>query len=114
MNPLHIARVLRDDYLTLLRTTFRPRQEALRDAFDREIERDGFLTREPFISLAQPYQVGGAQTWMHEEAQRRFGSIARTPYLHQAQATERIRQGQPVVVATGTGSGTDQSWWRRC
>lgn len=110
MNPLHIARVLRDDYLTLLRTTFRPRQESLRDAFDREIERDGFLTREPFISLAQPYQRGEAQTWMCDEAQRRFGAIARTPYLHQAMAAERISRGEPAVVATGTGSGKTEAF----
>jgi len=110
MNPLHIARVLRDDYLTLLRTTFRPRQQALREAFDREIEQDGFLTREPFISLAQPYQRGGAQTWMCDEAQRRFGVIAQTPYLHQALAAERIARGEATVMATGTGSGKTEAF----
>ena len=40
MNPLRIARSLRDDYLTLLRTTFSPRQQALRDDFNRQIERE--------------------------------------------------------------------------
>lgn len=47
MNPLLIARNLRQEYLRLLKTTFRPRQQELRESFDAEIERDGFSTREP-------------------------------------------------------------------
>src|SRR5262245_58264647 len=56
MNPLWIARNLREQYLTLLTTAFAPRQEGLARSFRAEIEKDGFLTREPFIALAQPYQ----------------------------------------------------------
>ena len=43
MNPLLIARNLRDEYLRLLKTHFNPRQPELRAAFNREIETDGFL-----------------------------------------------------------------------
>lgn len=110
MNPLRIARALRDDYLTLLRTTFRPRQEALREGFYREIERDGFLTRETFVSLAQPYQHGGTMDWLLTETRQRFGVIADRPFLHQAQAARRIMDGQPAVVATGTGSGKTEAF----
>jgi len=65
MNPLRIARQLREDYLTLLRTTFSPRQDRLREEFNRQIEREGFLTREPFISLSQPYQRAAALVSAH-------------------------------------------------
>lgn len=54
MNPLLIARNLRTEYLKLLKTAFAPRQTELAEAFRTEIEKDGFLTREPFIALAQP------------------------------------------------------------
>jgi ATP-dependent helicase YprA (DUF1998 family) len=110
MNPLRIARVVRDDYLTLLRTTFSPRQERLRNAFNTEIERDGFLTREPFISLAQPYRTSGALTDLAAEVRRRFGAIAEAPFEHQAQAARRIAAGQPTIVATGTGSGKTEAF----
>ena len=51
MNPLLIARNLRAEYLKLLKTAFAPRQPELAEAFRTEIEKDGFLTREPFIAL---------------------------------------------------------------
>jgi len=110
MNPLHIARNLRDDYLLLLRTTFAPRQQELRDAFLHEIERDGFLTREPFISLAQPYQHAGPLTMLTGETRRRFEGIADRPFAHQAAACARIVDGKPTVVATGTGSGKTEAF----
>jgi len=62
VNPLAVAGALRDDYLKLLRTTYAPRQSVLRDAFNRELEREGFLTREPFVALAQPYRYGAPIT----------------------------------------------------
>jgi len=110
MNPLHIARNLRDDYLLLLRTTFTPRQRELGEAFLREVERDGFLTREPFVSLAQPYKYAAPLTVLTEETQRRFGDIAERPYAHQAAACQRILDGRPTVVATGTGSGKTEAF----
>jgi ATP-dependent helicase YprA (DUF1998 family)/very-short-patch-repair endonuclease len=110
MNPLRIARALRDDYLTLLRTTFRPRQDALREIFDREIERENFLTREPFVSLAQPYRRGSPVDWLCAEATQRFGVIAQQPFLHQTQAARRISDGLPTVIATGTGSGKTEAF----
>lgn len=59
MNPLLIARNLRDEYLRLLKTTFRPRQQEVRSRFDTEIEWDGFLPRCPFIALGQLFKSGG-------------------------------------------------------
>jgi len=110
MNPLHIARNLRDDYLLLLKTTFNPRQAELQKAFLGEIERDGFLTREPFVSLAQPYRRAGPLTMLTDETRRRFGEIAESPYAHQAAACQQIVQGKPTVVATGTGSGKTEAF----
>ena len=110
MNPLRIADQLRSDYLELLTTTFSPRQERLRRDFRAAIEREGFLTRESFVSLAQPYKTASALTELHQETRRRFGPIAETPYVHQASASRRILNGDPVVVATGTGSGKTEAF----
>jgi hypothetical protein len=42
--------------LQLLTTIFAPRQERLKQDFRIAVERDGFLTREPFVSMAPPYK----------------------------------------------------------
>lgn len=110
MNPLLIARNLRDEYLRLLKTTFRPRQQELRDSFDAEIERDGFLTREPFIALAQPFKSASALTELLPETRQRFAPMTETPYQHQAEACRRILERKPTVVATGTGSGKTEAF----
>ena len=68
MNPLLIARKLRTEYLKLLKTAFAPRQTELAEAFRTEIEKDGFLTREPFIALAQPFENGSPLDVLSPEA----------------------------------------------
>jgi ATP-dependent helicase YprA (DUF1998 family) len=110
MNPLLIARNPREQYLTLLTTAFAPRQEDLAEAFRTEIEKDGFLTREPFIALAQPYQHAAPIDDLSAEARARFGMIAERPYRHQADACCRILAGEPTVIATGTGSGKTEAF----
>ena len=110
MNPLLIARNLRTEYLKLLTTAFAPRQEDLAKAFQAEIEKDGFLTRDPFIALAQPYQYAPPIDDLSAETRARFGVIADRPYRHQAEACCRILEGKPTVVATGTGSGKTEAF----
>jgi len=110
MNPLLIARNLREEYLRLLKTHFNPRQQELKAAFNREIEKDGFLTREPFIALSQPYEIAPPIAELHPQARQRFAPISETPYQHQAEACRRILAGKPTVVATGTGSGKTEAF----
>jgi superfamily II DNA/RNA helicase/very-short-patch-repair endonuclease len=110
LNPLHIAEQLRADYLELLTTTFAPRQPALRRDFRSAVEREGFLTREAFVSLALPYESGPALTDLLPETRERFGEIAEMPYAHQGLAARRILAGEPTVIATGTGSGKTEAF----
>ncbi|MEK6797767.1 MAG: DEAD/DEAH box helicase [Planctomycetota bacterium] len=110
MNPLLIARNLRDEYLRLLKTHFNPRQQELKAAFNREIETDGFLTREPFVALSQPYAIAPPINELHPLARERFAPICETPYQHQADACKRILAGKATVVATGTGSGKTEAF----
>ncbi len=110
MNPLQIAKSLREDYLKLLTTTFDPRQKPLKEAFQAEINTEGFLTREPYIALSQPYMHDSPIDDLLPETRNRFGAIAEKPYKHQADAIRRIMRGEPTVVATGTGSGKTEAF----
>src|SRR5689334_18013311 len=100
MNPLRIAEQLRADYLQLLTTTFSPRQEKLKHDFRAAVEQEGFLTREPFVSLALPYAKAPALSELLPLTRERFGAIAETPYAHQGEAVRRIINGFPTVIAT--------------
>ncbi len=110
MNPLQIAKSLREDYLKLLTTTFDPRQKPLKEAFNKEINTEGFLTREPYIAISQPYMHESALIELLPETRKRFGAVAEKPYKHQADATRRIMDGKPSVIATGTGSGKTEAF----
>jgi hypothetical protein len=110
MNPLLIARNLRTEYLKLLKTAFAPRQPELAEAFRTEIEKDGFLTREPFVALAQPFENAPPLDVLSADARARFGSIAQQPFRHQSDACRRILEGKPTVIATGTGSGKTEAF----
>ena len=101
MNPLLIARNLRDEYLRLLRTHFNPRQPELRAAFNREIETDGFLTREPFVALSQPYEIAPPITELHSLARERFAPICETPYQ---------QSGRRLQADSGRAT---RPWWPR-
>ncbi len=83
--------------------------DALRANFNEKISQDGFLTREPYVSLSQPYRFAPAMDGSLEETRRRFGAVAERPFLHQAQAPQRIAAGRPVIIATGTGSGKTEA-----
>jgi ATP-dependent helicase YprA (DUF1998 family) len=100
MNPLLIARNLRTEYLKLLKTAFALRQPELAEAFRSEIEKDGFLTRESFIALAQPFENAPPLDVRSAEARARFGSIAEQPYRHQSDACRRILEGGHLSVIT--------------
>ena len=94
MNPLPIARNLREQYLTLLTTAFAPRQEDLAEAFRAEIDKDGFLTREPFIALAQLLQPSPI-------ARRFLEEIAMSP---------KLCRGRILAADDGTGQATQASY----
>jgi hypothetical protein len=79
MNPLRIAEQLRADYLQLLTTTFAPRREKLKHDFRAAVEQEGFLTREPFVSLALPYEKAPAVSELLPLTRERFGAKSQYP-----------------------------------
>lgn len=115
MNPFVISRQIESRYKAYLRSQFRAADANLRLVFDRALEDERLLVREPFVSLAAPFaagasleELGVAPAVAERFSQRAFGGYP--PYRHQSEAYRRIRHGTSTVVATGTGSGKTEAF----
>ncbi|GBC98734.1 DEAD-box ATP-dependent RNA helicase CshA [bacterium HR17] len=109
-SPFQVAKKLADEYRHLLRTVFRPARQELRDAFDAALNEEGFLVRDIYLQVLPAYERTEPIEGLSQEVRQWFGQIAERPYRHQAEAASRILQGQPVILATGTGSGKTEAF----
>ena len=117
MNPFAVSRAIEERYKAYLRSNFRASDPQLAREFAETLEVENLLIREPFVSLAAPFEAGEAldrlgltpeiALRMRETAFRREPHL---PYLHQSLAQRRIAKGLPTVVATGTGSGKTEAF----
>jgi Lhr-like helicase len=117
VNPFAIARQIEEDYKAFLRSNFRASDPHLREAFSHALDERNFLIREPYVSLAAPFQLGQplADLGLAPAVEQRFMEAVFTrephlPYKHQTDATARIRDGLHTIVATGTGSGKTEAF----
>ncbi|MGH7728732.1 MAG: DEAD/DEAH box helicase [Vulcanimicrobiaceae bacterium] len=115
MNPFVISRRIESRYKAYLRSQFRAADPTLRLAFDRALEDERLLVREPFVSLAAPFAPGAPldELGVSPVVAERFSACAfggYPPYRHQSEAYRRIRHGISTIVATGTGSGKTEAF----
>lgn len=108
--PLRVADNLEDDYHLLLRTTFRPAREELREKFNGSLDEEGFLVRDIFLQVLPVYERSKPIAELSNTTRGLFGIIADQPYRHQVEAVRRLLQGKSVIVATGTGSGKTEAF----
>jgi superfamily II DNA/RNA helicase/very-short-patch-repair endonuclease len=117
MNPFAVSRAIEHRYKAYLRSNFRASDPRLARQFAEALDVENLLIREPFVSLAAPFETGEPlhelgltpeiASRMREEA---FKREPHRPYLHQSRAFRRIAEGLPTVVATGTGSGKTEAF----
>lgn len=108
--PVKVALELAEEYRRLLQTVFRPARQELQEAFKASLHEAGFLVQDIYLQVLPAYEREGPIKELSPEARRLFGDIAERPYRHQAAATRRILQDQPVILATGTGSGKTEAF----
>ncbi len=112
--PLHPVRALDhviEEYRDYLLTEFRAKDPALKQALEAEIDRPGFLAREPFFQAHRPFKEG--VRWRELPLDGRLARVmeertgTERAYLHQSDAIARLLGPDisPVVITTGTGSG---------
>lgn len=117
MNPFAVSREVESDYKAFLRSNFRASDSKLRLAFAEALDEPNFLIREPYVSLAAPFELGPSlgQLGLAPEIERRLLDVVftrepRRPYRHQTDGATRIREGLHTIVATGTGSGKTEAF----
>lgn len=108
MNPFAVSRTIEAQYKAYLRSNFRAADPQLAARFAELLETENLLVREPYLSLAAPFEPGEslAALGMVPEIAGRM----REPYAHQSTAFRRIARGEPTIVATGTGSGKTEAF----
>jgi DEAD/DEAH box helicase domain-containing protein len=120
-NPFRVFDEVRRAFLRYLDSPFRLRYDALLEERKELLDRDRQLYREPLIEPTAPYQLSGrtvldacAQLGLSRDVADFVSSglfpATRQFYEHQLQAWELSRQGQAVVVTSGTGSGKTEAY----
>jgi len=117
INPLKLTDQVQQSYLRYLMTTFEIGDENLKQAFQKELNRDSGYIKGPYLEATPPFRLG--RTLRELVLASEFSSawldvpsipIDRALYLHQDRAIQKIRLGRNVIVSTGTGSGKTESF----
>ncbi|MBI3748065.1 MAG: DEAD/DEAH box helicase [Chloroflexi bacterium] len=118
MNPLRVSEQLRASHQSYLRTTFAPRREDWRLAFEAALESDLPLTKGPYLQATPAYELGASlgELIVAGDLCQEFSAMPagafpldRRLYSHQVDAIKAVRAGRNVMVATGTGSGKTEA-----
>jgi superfamily II DNA/RNA helicase len=119
--PIHPIKALEDvlaEYEDYIRTEFRAKDPALREALEHELSAPLFLAQEPFYQAHRPFKSG--KRWRDLPLDAKLAGVlenrsrSEAAYLHQSQAIETLLapdpHPHPVVVSTGTGSGKTEAF----
>lgn len=125
-DPVAIFDSLRSAYFRYLDSPFRLRYSALMKERRLLLDRDGQLYREPLYEPMAPYRSSGLDAVAAASALGAHPSVGeflsqkllepdprgrpRQLYAHQMEAWRRSREGQSVVVTSGTGSGKTECY----
>jgi len=116
LHPIKALEHVIDEYSDYLRTEFRAKDPALREALERELNAPGFLAQEPFYQAHRPFRTG--KNWRGLNIDTRLAKVmenrskSEAAYLHQSNAIDELLSAEPnpVVITTGTGSGKTEGF----
>lgn len=118
-NPIEASKNLKSGFIDYITTTFHITDPVYKAALITELNKDGFLTKGPYLDMNGSYKAGRSlrelmdrglvsrrfETLEPVEERERELKIERPLYLHQEKALLKADAGNNVIVTTGTGSG---------
>lgn len=116
MNPTELATTIESRYRRYLRTTFYFRDSNFRKSFEDALEREGNLSKGPYLEATPVFKKGKTSSNLFKELLGTFPDVGflkateKELYIHQEEAIRKVLQGRNVVVATGTGSGKTEAF----
>jgi ATP-dependent helicase YprA (DUF1998 family) len=116
MNPTELATTIEVRYRRYLRTTFYFRDPIFRKSFENALEREGNLSKCPYLEATPVFKKGKNSPELFKELlgflpdEGFLKATNRELYIHQEEAIRKVLQGRNVVVATGTGSGKTEAF----
>lgn len=115
--PSESSKNIADFYRRYLLTTFSTNNEQYNKQLKEALSRDKAIADGPYISMSDPFEKGETLEMLAARGvvSNRIVSFkqfhpSRSLYLHQQSAIEKVRDGQNLIVTTGTGSGKTESF----
>ncbi len=116
MNPLQLSENIEKQYRRYLRTMFYFRDPILRKSFEEALEKEGNLSKGPYVEATPVFRKGKTSRKLFEELLHYkpddgfLKATDRILYEHQEEAIRRVFNERNIVVATGTGSGKTEAF----
>lgn len=119
IDPISVSENIRNGYIDYITTSFHFADTEYGKLFDEQLRKNDHVSKGPFLEMSGSYESGHSLKELVScgKASTLFGSLEHCPekekelkidrplYLHQEAALEKIRDGQNIIVTTGTGSG---------
>ncbi len=118
-DPIRSSDEIKRSFIDYITTSFRISDEEYAGMLRQELEKEGYISKGPYIDISGSYKTGAslsdmmktgdASNLFHElepiaEKDREL-KLDRPLYLHQEAALKKANAGRNLVVTTGTGSG---------
>jgi len=120
LHPLKATRLIRENYIRYLRTSYPIQDESIRNDFWQALNQPDFLVKGPLLEATAEFKLGRSiqQFVIKGILDEKFEQLCsealpfnRPLYLHQDQAIEKtVSNNRNVVVTTGTGSGKTETF----
>ena len=118
-DPIEASSQLKSGFIDYITTTFHITDPIYKAALKKELNKEGFLSKGPYLDMNGSYKTGHSLRELISYGQASIGfeklepfpekekelKIERPLYLHQEQALLKANAGHNLIVTTGTGSG---------
>lgn len=119
-NPIVASKEIKDEFISYISTLFHISDKDYEKKFIDELQKEGMITKGPYLELNDSYKKGVTLAKLIEENEvsplfneleddiadkNKEIQLNRELFLHQEEAIRKINSNHNLIVTTGTGSG---------